>query len=82
MQDEESVLAIIYEATFFQMTREIMFLIQRDGEKTRELARKTARKAQGAQLKAEALEKRENEPHIFYGLNGNRIMHRVNVRTI
>ena len=64
------------------MTREIMFLIQRDGEKTRELARKTARKAQGAQLKAAALEKRENEPHIFYGLNGNRIMHRVNVRTI
>ena len=73
--------AIIYEA-FFQMTRDIMFLIQRDGEKTRDLARKTAKKAQGVHLKAEALEKRENETHIHYGLNGNRIMHRVNVRTI
>ena len=62
------------------MTREILFLIQREKERVKEFVMKAARKAEGKHIKAEALEKKDNNPHIHYGLNGNRIFHRINVR--
>ena len=62
------------------MTKDIEFLIRREKDRVKDWVMNAARKAEGKHKKNEALEKKDNNPHIHYGLNGNRIFHRINVR--
>ena len=61
------------------MTREIQFLIKKENVNLKELVKKYARKAQGTAMKEKAEEEAASNPHINYGLMGNRITLRIGV---
>ena len=61
------------------MTKEIVFLINKEVIKVKSYVEKAAKKAQGVFIRAEVIEERANNSHIDYSLNGNRIMFRIKV---
>lgn len=60
-----------------QRMKFLNFLFKKEMIKANEKAKKEARRATFDDRKAEALEERENNKHLFYGLNGNTLFHRI-----
>lgn len=60
-----------------QRMKHLNFLFKKEMIKANERARKEAKRASAGEFKAQAYEERSKSEHIYYGLQGNSLFHRI-----